>query len=421
MRKSALKILALATATLLLVTGPALAKTLAIKGGAVHTMGEQGVLENATVIIKDGRITAVGRDVTIPAGAEVIDAAGKVVTPGAMHSGSLLGLSEISLTKDSNEHSAKESPFSAAFDVRYGLDADSVVIADNRRQGLTHAISQPSGADGIFAGSGAVVSLTGGADMIFAKGPMVAYLEDSGNRNVAWAKLRLIFDQVKFYDSNRSRIRKGEGPDDFLLSAYNMEALAPVVKGRQKLVLVLNSANDIRQAIAFKRDTGADLILSGAAEAWKVADELARAQMPVIIDAQENLPDNFGKTGATLRNAARLDAAGVLFAISSGNSNHNAYMVNQMAGIAVAHGLKWQSALAAITLNPARIFGIDKDFGSLEKGKVANIVVWDGDPLEITSNATHVLVNGVNHPLVSRRTLLRDRYLDLNRKPFAFH
>lgn len=424
MRTSALKFFAVAScAAVATITfsGQALAKTLAIKGGTVHTLSKAGILTNATVIIKNGIITAVGQDVTIPSDADVIDATGKVVVPGSMHSGSILGLSEISATKDSNEHSAKDSPFTAAFDVRYGLDADSVVIADNRRQGLTHAITRPSRSDGLFSGSGAVISLTGKADMVVRKGPMIANMHNGANRNINWAKIRLIFDQVKYYDKNRSRVQKGEGPGDFLLSTFNMEALVPVVKGQQKLVLDVDSENDIRQAIIFKKATDADLILTGAAEAWKVADELAQAKIPVIIDPQENLPDNFGKTGATYSNAAMLDKAGVLFAISSGNSNHNAYMVNQMAGIAVAHGLKWQSGLEAITLNPARIFGIAASFGTLEKGKVANIAVWDGDPLEGTSNTSSVIVNGVNHPLVSRRTMLRDRYLDLTKKPVAYH
>lgn len=421
MRNSLLKITI--AAAISLMGNLALAQTLAIKGGTVHTLGKKGTLTNGTILIENGKIKAVGQNVKIPAGAVVIDATGKIVVPGFMHGGSRLGLSEVSLTKDSNEHDSKKSPFSAAFDVRYGLKSNSVVIADNRRQGLTHAISQPSGSDGMFSGSAAVISLTGGADMIFGKGPMIVSLAKAGNRNVAWAKIRLIFDQVKYYNQNRSRIMKGEGPGGFLLSTYNMDALMPVLARKQKLVLAVDSVDDIRQAIAFKKDYGLDLILSGAVEAWKVAEELAGAEIPLLIDPQANLPGSFGKLGATYGNAALLDAAGVLFAISPGGmaSNHNAFMVNQMAGLAVAHGLDWNRALEAISKNPARIFGIDRSFGSIEKGKIANIVLWDGDPLEVTSNPTHVIVKGVNHPLVSRRTLLRDRYLDLNKKPFAYH
>lgn len=423
MRKSTMKLLAIASVAASLIGNIALADTLAIKGGTVYTLGKKGTLSNATIIIKDGIITAVGQDIAIPSGAEVIDATGQIVVPGSMHSGSRLGLSEISMTRDSNEHSAKDSPFNAAFDVRYGLNAHSVVVADNRRHGLTHAITQSSGGNGIFYGSSAVISLTGGSDMVYGKGPMIANLAQGGNRNVGWGEIRLILDQVKFYDRNRSRIQKGEGPDDFLLSGVNMEALVPVLKAKQKLVLMVDSDNDIRQAIALKKDYGLDLIISGAAEGWKVAKELAAAKIPVIVNPEENLPGNFGKVGATYRNAALLDAAGVEFAISPGGmaANHNAFAINQVAGIAVAHGLNKDQALKAITLYPARIFGIDKSFGSIEKGKIANIAVWDGDPLELTSNTSYVIVAGKNHPLISRRTMLRDRYLGLDKKPFAYH
>lgn len=421
MRKSALKIALFASAALSFSLGAAVAETIAIKGGTVHTMGQKGVIEKGIILIEDGKIRDVGQDISIPSGAQVIDATGKVVTPGLMHGGSRLGLSEISMTKDSNGHSAQGSPFSAAFDVRYGLKSNSSVMADNRRHGLTHAITQPSGSDGIFAGSGALIALTGDAELYVAKGPMVAKLAKGGNRNVAWTKLRLIFDQVKFYTKNRSKIQRGEGPGDFLLSSFNMDALIPVVEGKQKMVLSVYSEDDLRQAISFQKETGVDLILSGATEAWKVADQLAAAKIPVLINPQSNLPENFGEVAASFSNAALLHKAGVDFAIIAGDVNHNAHTVNQMAGIAAAHGLDRDVALAAITSAPARIFGFEESLGSLEKGKTANVVIWDGDPLEVTTNSTHVLVDGVNHPLVSRRTLLRDRYLGLNKKPFAYH
>lgn len=423
MRKSFVKILIIAAVALSVGGNLASAKILAIKGGTIHTLGKKGTLRNGVILIENGRIKRVGANISIPDGAEVIDATGKIVVPGFMHSGSYLGLSEISLTKDSNEHSAKKSPLSAAFDVRYGLKSNSVVVADNRRHGLTHAISQPSGSDGIFSGSGAVISLTNSPDMVFAKGPMIANPAKAGNRNLGWGKIRLILDQVTYYNDNRSRIMKGEGPGDFLLTSYNMDALVPVIKGRQKLVLMVDSVDDIRQAIALKKDYGIDVIISGAAEGWQVAQELAAAKVPVLINPQTNLPSNFGALASSFHNAAKLAEAGVEFAISPGGMarNHNAFMVAQMAGLAVAHGLDWDRALRAITLSPARIFGIDKAFGSIEKGKIANIVVWDGDPLEVTSNVAYVIVGGKNYPLVSRRTLLRDRYLGLKNKPYAFH
>jgi len=423
MRYSLLKKLIAAVVILSYAAGMARAEILAIKGGTVHTLGKKGTLKNAIILIENGLIKAIGKNITIPKGAKVIDATGKIIIPGAMHSGSRLALSEISLTEDSNDHSGKKSPLGAAFDVRYGLKSNSVVVADNRRLGVTHALTQPSESDGIFYGSSVVISLTGKADMVFAKGPMIANPANGGNRSVAWGKIRLILDQVNYYDQNRARIMKGEGPRDFLLSGYNMEALVPVLKGKQKLVLMVNSEDDIRQAIALKKDYDLDLILSGAVESWKVARELAKSNIPVIINPRDDLPGSFGEMGATLHNAAFLEEAGVKFAISPGGMavNHNAAALYQMAGLAVAHGLSWERALEAITISPAQIFGIDKSFGSLEKGKRANLVIWDGDPLEVSSHTSFVIVAGVNYPLVSRRTMLRDRYLGLHKKPFAYH
>lgn len=421
MKQTFIKLIGAASLSAVLLSTTVQAETIALKGGTIHTVSAAGMIENGTLVITDGKITAVGTEVNIPADARVIDTSGKIIVPGFMNSNSRLGLSEITMTRDSNEHSAKGSPFGAAFDVRYGLNHHSVVIADNRRQGLTHALTQASNADGIFKGQGAIISLDGSRDMIMADGPMAAVLFAGGNRSVAWAKIRLIMDQVKHYARNRSNVLKGKGRSDYMLDPTNMDALLPLVKGDQALYLNVNSENDILQAISLKNDTGIKIIIVGASEAWRVADDLVRADVPVVIDPQNNLPENFGHTSASYSNAALLEKAGVTFAISPGGmgANHNAYMVNQVAGIAVGHGLSWETALKAITLVPAQMFGIDGSYGSLEEGKVANVVVWDGDPLEVTSNTEYVIIKGVEYPLVSRRTLLKDRYLDLDKKPFA--
>jgi len=421
MRQKFIKLIGVASVTAALLNPVAQAETIALKGGTLHTVSGAGMIENGTMVITDGKITAVGTDVKIPSDARVIDTTGKVIVPGFMNSNSRLGLSEISMTRDSNEHSAKGSPFGAAFDVRYGLNSHSIVIAENRRQGLTHALSQASRASGVFKGQGAIISLDGARDMIMAPGPMSAMIASGGNRNVAWAKVRLILDQVKHYARNRSNVLKGKGRSDYMLDPNNMDALIPVVKGEQALYLHLNSENDILQAIALKKDMDVKVIIVGASEAWRVAADLARENVAVVIDPQDNLPTDFGNASASYGNAALLEKAGVNFAITPGGmgANHNAYMVNQVAGIAVGHGLSWDMALKSITLAPAQIFGIDKDYGSLEKGKIANVVVWDGDPLEVTSNPDHVIIKGTEFELKSRRSMLRDRYKDLSKAPFA--
>ncbi|MEX0299998.1 MAG: amidohydrolase family protein [Kordiimonas sp.] len=394
------------------VTGPVAAETVAITGGTVHTLGSTGTLQNATVLIKDGIIEAVGTNVSIPADASVIDAKGQIVAPGFMHPDSILGLSEVSAVAHTNAHNASDSVFGAVFDVSYGLNYRSVVIADNRRNGVTHAVSNPSGADGMFLGSGAFISLSSAPDMMVDKGPMVLDISEGGNRSVAWARLRRILDDVKDYKRNRSAVQKGKGRTDYLLSAINMDALIPVVDGKQILAMRLDGEVDIRHALKLKEDYDLDVVLVGASEAWRVADELVAADVAVVIDPQDNLPTSFDVVWASRSNAAKLKAAGVKFAMApagSGN-NHTAGNIGQVAAMAVAHGLDWETAMQAITVVPAEIFGF-KGYGALEAGNVANIAIWDGDPLQVTSNTTHVLVNGEDKPLVSRRTLLRDKYL----------
>ncbi|WP_321389439.1 amidohydrolase family protein [Emcibacter sp.] len=388
------------------------AETVAITGGKVMTMGKSGVIENGTVLIENGKIKQVGSDVKIPSDARMVDAAGKVVVPGFMNSHSQLGLTEISLTDDSNNHSAREAPFSAAFDVRYGYNPESMEIANNRVEGLTRAVSAPSGSGHLFSGSGAIVSLASLPNM--TKGPLFAHLDDGGNEGVAWNRMRIILDQVKAYARDRSDVMEGEGRSGFLLTLEDMDALIPVVRGERKLALVLERAADIRQAIALKEEYDLDLILLDVPEAWKVAKELAAADIPVVIDAQSDLPYQFTSIGSTLSNAARLEKAGVTFAISGLGETHRAYLINQWAGLAVAHGLSYEGGLRAITVNPAKIFGIDDSYGTLEKGMDADVVVWDGDPLEVTSNPEHIFVRGVEYPRVSRKTMLRDRYLKLD-------
>jgi imidazolonepropionase-like amidohydrolase len=165
-------------------------------------------------------------------------------------------------------------------------------------------------------------------------------------------------------------------------------------------------------------------VILGGGEAWEVARDLAQANVPVIVDTEANLPGSFSDLGATLKNAARLDAAGVtvIFQPQGNDVSHYARTLTQIAGNAVANGMRWDHALAAITRNPAAAWGIADSYGTLEPGKDADVVIWDGDPLNVTSAPAVVFIKGRNIPLVSRQTKLRERYRDLKRKtlPFAY-
>ncbi|MFL2840512.1 MAG: amidohydrolase family protein [Pseudohongiellaceae bacterium] len=398
-----------------LCVSPVLAETVAIEGAKIYTI-TNGIIENGTLVMVDGQITAVGDNVTVPDGARIIDARGKHVAPGYMASYTYLGLTESTSDIFPNDHSANESGFTAAFDVKYALNSASPAIAENRRQGVTRAISAPSPSGDIFSGNSAVITLDNSVDMRVREGPMFAQL--SGNRNVAFVRLRGIFDQVLDYERNKTRAMRGQS-QDYLLSIADMEALIPVVNGDKKLVLEAGNVVEIRGVIALKQDYDIDVVLIGVPEAWKLASELAEADIPVIINVEQNLFPNMTLPGATFSNAERLENAGVKVAIYNGGFS-NAYYLAQFAGMAVAHGMSHEGAMRSITQNVAEIFDIDDVYGSLEVGKDADVVVWDGDPLEVTSNTEHVFVRGVEYELVSRRTMLRDRYLDLDDgRPFG--
>jgi len=185
--------------------------------------------------------------------------------------------------------------------------------------------------------------------------------------------------------------------------------MAPLLAGRIPLIVAVNRASDIEAAIRLAEDFALRLVVLGGSEAWKVAPQLASARVPVMLDPLANLPGSFDRLGATLEDAARLQRAGVSVAFASSDGK-NARNLTQSAGNAVAYGMNYDAALRAITVNPGRIFGIDRSYGTLKPGKLADVVVRSGDPLEVTSFADQVIIEGRIIPMTSRSTLLRDRY-----------
>ena len=416
----------LAAALALAAAMPVAAQTVAITGGRVLTMGPAGEIERGTVVITGGRIVAVGADVAVPAGAKIIDATGKIVTPGLVAAGTALGLIEVRAVETTDDRATDASELSAAFDAGYGLNPDSLLIPVARLGGITRAIATPAykdkgGRELLFAGQAAAVAL-GGRPMLMKRGvAMILEMGDAGAERAGGARaaelvaLRALFAEVRDYTARRAAYDRGE-TRDYMLSRADMEALIPVVEGRMPLLITVNRASDIREALALARDEKLKLILESASEGWRVAGEIAAAGVPVLLTPIENTPASFEMLGATLSNAARLAAAGVVIAIE-GNGNHREREMRYNAGNAVAHGLDWPAALAAITIDPARIFGLADRIGSLEPGKEGDVVVWDGDPLDTLSRPTAVFIRGAAQPMSSRATELRDRYLPAVQQP----
>lgn len=391
--------------------------TFAITGGTVYTLGAAGKIEHATVLVKDGRIAAVGANVAIPADAERIDATGKIITPGIFDPQSQFGIVEVSAVKATRDASAGNSRFSAAFDVADAINPRSVLIPVNRIAGVTRAMVSPTDGDKhIIAGRGAVIDL-GSTEGFIHRDPaaMFATLGEAGakqaggSRASALLALREALQDARDYADNTRAYAKNQRRS-YALSRLDLQALGPVLDGTQPLVIAVNRASDIEAALRLAHDFKLKMIVSGGAEAWMVADRLAKAKVPVLLNPLEDLPAHFETLGATLENAARLQKAGVVIAFATGDT-HNARNVTQAAGNAVANGLPWLDALKALMLNPARIYGMDQDLGTLEPGKLADVVIWSADPLELSSFADQVFIAGRKIPMVSRQTLLRDRYM----------
>nr|WP_194287051.1 amidohydrolase family protein [Polymorphobacter fuscus] len=410
------------------------AQTIAITGGTVATAVGDQVIENGTVIVRDGRIAAVGAGLPVPAGATVIDARGKTVTPGLIAGMSTLGIVEVEGVRQTDDAGARGSPYSAAIDVTPAINPVSPPLAIDRLGGVTRAVIGPSLAGNVFAGQGATISLAdvGPGGNILMRGRVFQFAdlaEDGaraagGSRPAAWLDLRNGLAEAQRFARNPAAFDSGRDRGS-LVKRLDAEALVPVVDGRMPLVVHAERASDIVAVLGLRREfPRLRLILIGAREGWQVASQIAAADVPVITLSLFNLPDSFETIASTRSNVGRLTAAGVTvgFGLFGGDSGTQGRNLPYFAGNAVAQaavpggvGLTRAQALATITRNPAKIFGMT-DLGTLEVGKRGDVVVWDGDPLELSSAPTAVLIDGVVQPTTSRQTQLRDRYRDLTRR-----
>ena len=407
----------------MIATVPALAQPIAITNARIMTAGPAGEIIRGVVLIDNGLIREVGADVRIPANARIVDGDGGIVTPGFIQADSTLGAVEVSQVPATADRANHHSRISAAFDVSLGLNPDSILLPVARLAGITRAVTTPlyddrSDREGLFAGQAAVIDLGQRPDMVTRpRAAMVLEMGEGGAaraggaRGSLFAMLRALLDEARHFSSYRELYDRGGGRP-LRLSRLDIEALVPVCEGRIPLIIKVDRASDILDAIAFAREQKVGIILDGATEGWRVAHQIAAADVFVIVDPVANLPHSFSEIGATLENAARLQAAGAKLILKAGNGvAHRARELRYGAGNAVAHGLTRDVALAAITINPARAFGIGHRVGSIEPGKEADLVLWSGDPFEPLSQPRAVLIRGIEQPLTARPLKLRDRYL----------
>ncbi|MCW5803717.1 MAG: amidohydrolase family protein [Deltaproteobacteria bacterium] len=404
------------TMMLAAAAAPVRAETIAIVGGTVYVRADRK-LENATVIVRDGKIAEVGAGVAVPAGATRIEAAGKVVTAGLIEAATQLGLIEVDLEASGNDGRFGNAEVHAAFRTADAYDGRSVAIPVARTGGVTSAITGPSG--GLVAGQSAWVSLADGAAVpapIRAIAAMNGELGrgaiPSGSRGRAVERMRELFDDVDLYRRNRASFDRNQSRR-LAAGRLDLEALVPVLEGRVPFVIAANAEVDIRAALAVAAERRLAIAIVGGGEAWRLAKELAAAKVPVIVDPTDNIPRDLGALDVRDDNAALLAKAGVPVAISTIGRPSDVRTLRQMAGIAVANGLPWEKGLAAITSAPAQIFGAVGQRGTLDRGAAGDVVVWSGDPLELTTRAEVVIIGGAVQSLDTHQTRLRERYRNL--------
>jgi len=369
--------------------------------------------ELTTLLISNGEIKAIGTDLDYGFSTDVVDARGKVVTAGLFDSYTQLGIQEIELEDTTVDSEVKEYALGPSFDVRYGINPDSVLLPVNLMAGVTHAVVAPKSGNDIFAGWGAVINLARRSEPLvqthtglFATWGSAGGRFAGGSRSAAVIRLQQGFAAAK-------KINASYRPDPRFYSREDLYALKEFLRSKRPLVLKLDRASDIRTALEIKRRFKIPMVILGAVEGWKVAQELAGEDVPVIIDPLANLPTSFDALGARMDNGALMSEAGVRVAFTS-EETQNARWLRQIAGNAVANGMSWHRALQAITSIPAAIWGLDDRMGTLEAGKQANLVIWSGDPLELNTIAERVMVQGDWVPMQSRQTRLRERYKDLS-------
>ncbi len=420
------RILLAAAASLTAIAAPAAAQTVAITNARLVIGDGAGPIEGGTVVVRDGKVVAAGANVAVPAGVRVVDAKGRYVTPGIFAGFTRMGIVEVDGVDAANDASAGNSPFSAALDVTPAVNPHSTPIAINRAEGLTRAVVAPGTArNSIFAGQGAVIDLGNDSDAVtrprafqFMEYGETGARAGGGSRPAAYALLRNTLFEVRDYARNPGRYT--DRGRDALLTRADAEALVPVVQGRVPLLVHVERASDIRSLLALKREVPAlRLVLVGASEGWMVAPEIAAAGVPVLANGLADLPEAFEVLAATQSNIGRMKAAGVLVGMGTINADdaRQARWEKQYAGNLVAlqkvpgaSGLSWGEAFATISARTAEALGMGDAFGSLKPGRHGDVVIWDGDPLEIGSEATQVFIDGVEQPLSNRQTRLRDRY-----------
>ena len=403
---------------------------LLLKNAKIHTATDKGTLEAADLLIRNGLIVRVGKNLNSYT-AEVKDLTGKVISPGLISPHSQLGIVEIELVQETRDD--RSEIYSAGLSIDSAFNPSSTLIPYNLTGGITLSLTAPS-SSGLFSGLTSVFSLSGLLEGSLIASNIALTANIVGGEDSKAAKIILLEDSLDLAaitdfglppfiskgevqnaiarnnKSNYYEIYESSLPEDVTYSARDLIALKKVINRQIPLVIKANRASDILALIDLSKRKNINLVIQGAAEGWRVSEQLSKAKITVILQPIDNIPHSFNELGARLDNAYLLNDAGVKILIGS-HETHNAYLSRQGAGIAVSYGLPWEEALKGLSKNIADVFNLDKR-GSIQPGYVADIVVWDGDPLEVTSFVEEVYLSGKKVPVKNRSMKLKDRYLN---------
>lgn len=423
--------LAGAATAIAIAASPLAAQDMVIANATVVTGDGSEPIENGVVVVKNGKVVSAGAPTSSTFETDqVIDANGAFVTPGLFAAITTLGIWDVGAVSESNDSRAGGSPFSASLDAAAAVNPDNQHIKINRAAGITRAATTTIPSGSIFGGQGAIIDLgADGQPITKARAFQTVVLGEygasraGGSRASTYTLFRASLREAQALAGARgtpqtTEITKG---DDVMLGRFDAEALVPVVRGQQKLFVAVERASDIRNALGLKREfSRLDMVLVGASEGWMVAGEIAAAGVPVLADGLDDLPAAFEELAATQSNIGRMKKAGVTVAINAA-SMENSRRLSQYAGNLVAltkvpgaDGLSWGQAFATISSIPAKITGMGGQVGVLAPGAKADVVLWDGDPLELGTVPTKVFIDGIEQPLDNHQSRLRDRYRDLD-------
>ena len=408
--------------------------TYVIRGAHVVTVSGADI-DNATVVITGGRISAVGAGVSAPAGAQVIDGSGLWVYPGMIDAGTSMGLAEVSSGAPGTIDTAELGDMNPNVAAIWAVNPSSSHIAVTRVEGVTSVLSMPSG--GTISGQAAFINLAGSTPREMAVAPNAALVIDfprvgggGGFAAFQLAQQGITQDALTARDRRVEELRRmfrdaeayGRAQDAYAKDPKSvprpptdlkLAALVPYGRGERPVIFRAERDRDIRGAVRFAEELKLKPVIIGGSEAWKTAQFLKEKNVPVILDSVLNLPLREDDPYDSLyENAAKLQAAGVRFCISTGDSGAHVRDLPFHAGMAAAYGLPKTEALKAVTLYPAQILGVADRVGSVEQGKIANLVVTDGDILEARTHIRHLFIAGRQIPLVSRHTMLYDQFKD---------